>query len=82
MLAGPVGVAIDRARPFTGLKRRHSELRRAMDALDATMRIRAGAGDEIDFDVILGPVAKRGRAVVSSRTPTIEREHDWTGISG
>ena len=38
--------------------------------------------DEIDFEVILGPVGKRGRAVVSARTPAIEREHDWTGTSG
>ncbi|MGB0091001.1 MAG: hypothetical protein WBP81_00450 [Solirubrobacteraceae bacterium] len=33
-------------------------------------------------EVILGPVAKRGRAVVSARTATSEREHDWTGTSG
>lgn len=60
----------------------HSELRRAMDALDATMRIARAAGDETDLEVISGPLAKRARAVVSARTPTIEREHDWTGTSG
>ena len=82
LLAGFAGVAIDHARPYTGLKACHSELRRAMDALDATMRIARAAGDEIDLEVILGPLAKRARAVVSARTPTIEREHDWTGTSG
>ena len=82
MLAGFAGVAIDHARPYTGLKCRHSELRRAMDAVDATMWIARAGGGEIDLEVILGPVAKRARAVVSARTPAIEREHDWTGTSG
>ena len=60
----------------------HSESRRAMDALDAMMRIAPAVGGETDLEVILGPVAKRGRAVVSARTPAIEREHDWSGTSG
>ena len=38
LLAGFAGVAIDRARPYTGLKACHSELRRATDALKATTR--------------------------------------------
>ncbi|MGZ6565274.1 MAG: hypothetical protein ACXVHB_31960 [Solirubrobacteraceae bacterium] len=53
-----------------------------MDALDATMRIAGAAGDETHLEVILGPVAKRARPVVSAHTPTIEREHDWAGTSG
>jgi hypothetical protein len=81
-LAGFAGVASDHARPYTGLKSCHSESRRAMDALDAMMRLARAVGDEIDLEVILGPVAKRGRAVVSTRTLAIEREHDWTGTSG
>ena len=82
MLAGFGGVAIDHARPYTGLKSCLSELRRAMDAPNATMRIVRAVGGEVDLEVISGPVAKRGRAVVSARTPTIEREHDWNGASG
>ena len=76
------GGAIDHACPYTRLKSCHSELRRALDALDATMRIARAVGGETGLEVILGPVAKRGRAVVSARTPAIEREHDWTGTSG
>jgi GAF domain len=76
------GVAIDRARTYTGLKCCHPELRRAMDALDATMWIARAGGGEIDLEVILGPVAKRARAVVSARTPGTGREHGWAGTSG
>ena len=53
-----------------------------MDAVDATMWIARAGGGEIDLAVILGPVAKRARAVVSTRTPAIGREHDWAGTSG
>ena len=59
----------------------HHESRRAMDALDATTRIAPAVGGETDLEVILGPVAKPGRAVVSTRTPAIEREHDWSRTS-
>jgi hypothetical protein len=50
--------------------------------LDLEVVLDRAVGDEIRFEVILGPVANRGRAVVSARTPTIEREHDWTWTSG
>ena len=53
-----------------------------MEALDARTRMERAAGGETDLQVILGPVATRGRAVVSTRTPAIEREQDWTGTSG
>jgi len=43
------------------------------------MRIVRGVGGEVDLEVILGPVAKRERDVVSARALTIEREHDWAG---
>ena len=49
---------------------------------DLQVVLERAVGGEVDFEVSLGPVAKRGRAVVSARTPAIEREHDWTGISG
>lgn len=47
-----------------------------MEARDATMPIARAVGGETDLEVILAPVAKRGRAVLSARTPAIEREHD------
>lgn len=53
-----------------------------MDPLDATMLLTPVGGGGIDVEVILGPVAKRARAVVFARALTIEREHDWTGTSG
>ena len=46
------------------------------------MRIALAVGGEADLEVILGLVAKPGRAVVSVRTPAVERGHDWTGRSG
>jgi hypothetical protein len=52
------------------------------DAPNATMRIVGAVGGEIDLEVPLAPAAKRGRALVSAGTPTIEREHGWTGASG
>jgi hypothetical protein len=74
-------VAIDHARPFAGLKSRHSESRRAMNALDATMRLARAVAGETDVEALSGRMAKWGRAVAFTRTPTIEREHDWTGAS-
>ena len=65
-----------------GLRLCHCESRRAMEALDAPTRMARAAGGETDLEVILGPVAKRGRAVASARTLAIEHQHDWTGTSG
>ena len=74
MASGVRVVAIDHARPYPDLKSCHSVLREAIDALDATMRIAWAVGGETDGDVLLGLVAQRGPAVVSARTPAIERE--------
>ena len=74
VLAGFAGVAIDHARPYTRLKSCHSELRRAMDPLDATMWIARAVGGETGLGLTLGPVAKRGRAVVSARALAIEHQ--------
>jgi two-component system, NarL family, sensor histidine kinase DevS len=85
LLAEFVGVAIDHARRSKGLEPRHSELRRTVDVLDATMRFARAVGDETDLGTIFGLVAKRGRELVSARTLVIEHEHqrgDWTGASG
>jgi len=52
------------------------ELQRTVDALDATLQIARALGGETDLDLILGLVAKRGRALVSARALVIEREQD------
>ena len=54
LLAGFAGVAIAHARGCTGLESRHSESRRTVDALDATMQIALAVGGETDLGVILG----------------------------
>jgi signal transduction histidine kinase len=69
-------VAIDHARRYSGLEAQHAELRRTVDALDATMQIARALGGETDLDSILGLVAKRGRALVSARALVIEHEED------
>ena len=75
VLAEFAGVAIDHARRYSGLESRYVELRRAVDALDATLQIARALGGETDLEVILGLVAKRGRALVSARSLVIELEH-------
>ena len=74
LLAEFAGVAIDHARRYTGLEARHAELQRTVEALDATMQIARALGGETDLDLILGLVAKRGRALVSARALVIEHE--------
>ena len=76
LLAQFAGVAIDHARRYSGLETRHTELRRTVDALDATLQIARALGGETDLEVILGLVAKRGRALVSARALVIEHEQD------
>jgi signal transduction histidine kinase len=74
LLAGFAGVAIDHARRYTGLDARHTELRRNVVALDATLQIARALGGETDLELILELVAKRGRALVSARLLVIEHE--------
>ena len=76
LLADFVGVAIDHARRYSGLAARHAELRRTVDALDATMQIARALGGETELEPILALVAKRGRALVSARALVIEHEQD------
>ena len=75
LLAEFAGVAIDHARRYSRLDAQHAELKRTVDALDATMQIARALGGETDLDVILGLVAKRGRALVAARALVIEQEH-------
>ena len=76
LLAEFAGVAIDHARRYSRLDAQHTELKRTVDALDATMQIARALGGETELDAILGLVAKRGRALVSARTLAIEHEED------
>jgi signal transduction histidine kinase len=74
LLAEFAGVAIDHARRYSRLDAQHTELKRTVDALDATMQIARALGGETDLDLILGLVAKRGRALVAARALVIEHE--------
>ncbi|HSO99224.1 MAG TPA: GAF domain-containing protein, partial [Solirubrobacteraceae bacterium] len=74
LLAGFAAAAIDHAQRYTGLDARHTELRRKVDALDATLQIARALGGETDLERILEMVAKRGRALVSARLLVIEHE--------
>ncbi len=72
VLAEFAGVAIDHARRYTGARERRDELERTVAALEATTRIARAVGGETDPEVVLALVAKRGRALVSSRALLIE----------
>ena len=51
-----------------------NELQRTVEALEATTEIARAVGGETDLELILGLVAKRGRALVAARTLLIEHE--------
>ena len=72
MLSELAGFAIDHARRYTGAKEHRDELQRTVAALNATTQIARAVGAETDLDVILGLVAKRGRALVDARLLVIE----------
>ncbi len=71
-LAHFAGLAIDHARRYTGATARGEELARNVAALRATTEITHAVAGATDVDVILGLVAKRGRALVSARALLIE----------
>lgn len=73
-LAEFAGVAIDHARRYSRVEEQRSELRRTVQALDATVQIARAIGGETDLRKILELVAKRGRALVSARGLLIEQE--------
>ena len=74
-LAELAGVAIDHARRYTRVESQRAELKRTVDALDATIQIARALGGETDLESILQLVAKRGRALVSAKALVIEHEH-------
>ncbi len=76
LLAELAGAAIENAHRYSDLDAQHKELKRTVDALDATMQIARALGGETDLNVILGLVAKRGRALVSARAVVIEHHQE------
>ena len=72
MLSELAGFAIDHARRYTGTREHRDELQRTVAALNATTQIARAVGAETDLEVILGLVAKRGRALVDARILVIE----------
>jgi signal transduction histidine kinase len=71
-LARFAGVAIDHARRYAGAAARRDELARRVAAFEATAQITRAVAGATDIDVILGLVAKRGRALVSAQAVVIE----------
>jgi signal transduction histidine kinase len=76
LLAEFAGVAIDRARRYSGSEARRDELQRTVDTLEATVQISRALGGQTDLGMVLELVAKRGRALVSARALVIELERD------
>ena len=52
------------------------------DGLTRRPRGRVEPDPAVATGMTLGSLAKRGWTVVSARTLTIERDHDWTGATG
>jgi GAF domain-containing protein len=75
-LAELAGVAIDHARRYGSVENQRSQLKRAVEALDATMQITRAIGAETELEMILELVAKRGRALVAARSLVIEHERN------
>lgn len=71
-LAQFAGVAIDHAQRYSGAAAHRDELARTVAALQATTEIARAVEGQTDLEIILGLVAKRGRALVSARTLLIE----------
>jgi len=74
MLAEFAGVAIDHARRYAASEQRRVKLQQTVEALEATIEITRTLSGQTDLGVILGLVAKRGRALVSARALVIEIE--------
>jgi signal transduction histidine kinase len=71
-LADLAGVAIDHAQRYRHVDSQRAELKRTVDALDATVQIALAVGGETNLDPVLELIAKRGRALVSARALVIE----------
>lgn len=71
-LARFAGVAFHHARRYAGAAARRDDLARRVAAFEATAQITRAVAGATDIDVILGLVAKRGRALVGARAVLIE----------
>jgi signal transduction histidine kinase len=72
MLARYAGIAIDNARRIQTLSGRRDELERTVAAMRATTEISRALAGETDLDIVLGLIAKRGRALVGASALLIE----------
>jgi signal transduction histidine kinase len=73
-LADLAGVAIDHAQRYRDVESQRAELKRTVDALDATVQIARAVGAETNLNPVLELIAKRGRALVSARAVVINRQ--------
>jgi signal transduction histidine kinase len=76
VLSGWAAIAIDNARLYSSLQRRHMELERAVRGLEATAAIAQSVGAETDLERVLELVVKRGRALLGARTLVVVLEQD------
>jgi signal transduction histidine kinase len=72
MLADWASIAIGNARRLEEVSKRRDELERTMTAMRATAEISRVLAGETDLEVVLGLIAKRGRALVGARALVIE----------
>lgn len=68
VLAEWAAVAIDNARIYEHSEKRAGELERAVQALEATVSLSRVGAAETDFDSLVELIAKRGRALIDSRS--------------
>ena len=72
MLADWAAIAIGNARRLEEVSSRRDELERTVTAMRATAEISRVLAGETDLEVVLGLIAKRGRALVGARALVIE----------
>jgi signal transduction histidine kinase len=72
MLARYAAIAIDNARRLEQLSGRRDELERSLAAMRATNEISRALAGETDLEIVLGLIAKRGRALVGASALLIE----------
>ncbi len=72
MLADWASIAIGNARRLEEVSSRRDELERTVTAMRATAEISRVLAGETDLEVVLGLIAKRGRALVGARALVIE----------
>ena len=72
MLADWASIAIGNARRLEEVSKRRDELERTVTAMGATAEISRVLAGETDLEVVLGLIAKRGRALVGARALVIE----------